>query len=229
MLRKSKASIAFPLVVLILAALTIPVFLFIDHYKPPHPPRHPPLAKWIDVGIFCQETSKPVPDGLAVRCIGENYEGVGFTKNGHVLFGSGLVDGTFTISWYWGKEYTYGVTINCSRITWKFDYYVPNPTITKHFKYDTKYGDYPPVVGLHVSLYDSDELVVTLATDDTGTVVFDGHYVDVCHEYYLKWLWGGEEYKEGPIHFIYEEGKLLVVSWEDTNKLPAKSGGGELG
>jgi len=186
-----------------------------------------PLGKYIDVGIFCEETEEPVPDGLAVRLVGQGFDITLRTVNGRVLFGSGIPDGTYTISWFWNKAYSYEVTIDCSQITWYFDYYVPNPIIIKHFYYDLYHAHYPPIVGLHVTLWENGIPIASQLTDGTGTVRFDGYYIDVCKEYYLTWTWGGTDYQEGPIHFIYEDGKLLVCVWEGTNYLEPKSGGGK--
>ncbi|MEM2566976.1 MAG: hypothetical protein QXH20_00680 [Candidatus Bathyarchaeia archaeon] len=234
MLRKSSASIAFPLIILVLVALTVSSFLFIESVDACHRrhrrPRPPPPAKWIKVTILCEETGVPVPDGLAVTIEGMGFKDTKYTKDGTVLFGSGLIDGTYTISWYWGEPYSYTVTINCSKITWEFEYTVPNPQIIKHFYYDAPYFKNAPVEGLKVTLLDGGAPVVTLETDETGTVVFDGRYVAVCHEYYLRWLWGGKEYIEGPIHFEYDKfGRLLELVWEGKNALEAKGGGGGIG
>lgn len=218
--RKKKAVVftAF-LLILAIASILIPL----SSVKP-----RPPLGKWIDVGIYCAETEEPVPNGLAVRLVGEGYNIIGFTKDGHVLFGSGLVDGTYVVSWYWNAPYEYEVTIDCSLITWYFDYYVPNPTITKHFYYETPYNGFPPIVGLKVTLVEDGVPIASQVTDTTGTVFFGGDLVEVCKEYYLTWTYGGVDDSEGPIHFAYDEfGQLPVCAWEGTNYLEPKSGGGK--
>lgn len=183
-----------------------------------------PLATWIDIGLYCRETKDSIPDGLSVRLIGQGYDVTERTVNGHVLFGSGLVDGTYSVSWYWNEPYERVVEINCSKITWDFGFCVPNPTITKHYKYDTPYMDYPAIVGLNVTLMENGLPAAWQLTDPSGTVVFDGNNVDVCNDYTLTWLWGSVPYSTDPIHFGYENGELLVCAWEETNYLPAKSG-----
>ncbi|MCS7124531.1 MAG: hypothetical protein NZ932_03850 [Candidatus Bathyarchaeota archaeon] len=238
MLRKSNVSTAFPLLVLMLCALIVSSFFVIGvvdacHRRPRPPcprPRPQPPGKWIEVTILCEETGKPIPDGLAVKCEGPmNFADIKFTKNGKVLFGSGVIDGTYVISWTWcGKLWSRTVTIDCSKLIWQFEYKVPNPKIIKHFYYDAPYFDNPPIAGLDVTLYVGTTPVVTLKTDDTGTVVFDGKYVEVGKEYYLKWLWGGVEETEGPITFKYDDfGRLMNCVWEGKNYLKPKGGGGE--
>jgi len=217
--KKTIVATAF-LTTLMMFGAFIPIFWFKNNASP--------LDKWIEVSIFCAETEEPVPDGLAIRLVGQGYDMTERTKAGTALFGSGLVDGTYTISWYWNGEYFKEVTIDCSKITWHFDYYVPNPTITKHFKYKTPYNNYPPIIGLDVSLYEDDVFIISLKTDETGTVFFGGLYIDVSKDYYLTWVWGGEPAQVGPIHFAYDaDGKLQVCAWEETNFLEPKSGGGK--
>ena len=184
----------------------------------------PQLGKCIEVGIFCQETQCPVPEGLAVTITGEGFSETLLTQpDGYTCqFGSGLVDGTYLISFYWNGPYEYEVCIDCSQIVWTFDYCVPNPTITKHFVYDLV--SYDPIVGLTVDLVDAAGAIVSSAvTDATGTVTFDGTIVTACQEYTLQWMWGGALQSEGPISFCYTEGELLECCWEQTNYLEPKS------
>jgi len=225
--RRNKAVvfIAFLWILLILGII-IPIFW--GKYNKPH--KSSPPGKYIKVGVFCTETGDPVPDGLAVRCVGPyGYDVIGKTSKGYAFFGSGVADGTYTISWTWcGKLWTYDVTIDCSKLTWVFDYKVPNPTITKHFLYDTEWGEFPPVIGLNVILLENGEPIATKTTDGTGTVVFGGDLVEVCKNYTLRYTWGGTTYTipSPPIHFAYtEDGKLMVCSWEETNYLDPKGGG----
>ena len=216
---KTKASIAL-LVLATILAIIITLF-FVGSASP--------LVKWIDVGLSCSETGEHVPDGLAIKLFGMGYEVTEYTTDGRVQFGSGLVDGTYDISWFWCVERVETVTIDCSKLTWTFDFEVPNPTIIKHFVYDTPYNDYPPVVGLNVSLLNNGtpEVIAWQLTDATGTVTFGGDLVAVCKEYSLAWTWGGVEASEGPIHFVYDDlCRLCENVWEQTNYLPAKSGGG---
>jgi len=224
--RKTIATTAF-LIFLVCALFIIPFFgnnvNLVDACRHRRP-RHPPLGKYVDVGIFCSETEVPVPDGLAVRLVGMGYDITLRTKSGHVLFGSGIPDGTYTLSWYWNGEYTDTVTIDCSQITWHFDYYVPNPVIIKHFYYNISHEGYPPIVGLEVTLMEDGVPIASQATDATGTVTFGGDLVDVCKEYYLTWTYGGTGASEGPIHFAYDaDGKLLECVWEGSNYLEPKS------
>jgi len=189
------------------------------------------LGKYIQVCVFCQETEEPIPAGLAVTVEGQGYKGTLYTneKGCTGRFGSGLVDGNYAIQFYWNEPYSYDVTINCSKIVWSFNYHVPNPVIIKHFYYDLKCddGSYPPVVGLNVSLVENSIPIAWQLTDAKGTVMFDGHYVDVCKEYQLAWTWGGIGAIEPTptIHFGYEDGKLLECLWEHTNYLEPKSDG----
>jgi len=224
--KKTIAATAF--LIFLICILLIPFFSnIVDacwRHKP-HKPRRPPLGKYIDVGIFCAETEEPVPDGLAVRLVGMGYDITMRTVKGHVLFGSGIPDGTYTLSWWWNGPYEDTVTIDCSQITWHFDYYVPNPVIIKHFYYDISHEGYPPIVGLNVSLLENGVPIAWQLTDATGTVTFGGDFVDVCKEYYLTWTYGGVDSNEGPIHFAYNaDGKLLECVWEGYNYLEPKSG-----
>jgi len=231
MSKKRIATTAF-LLFLMLIAFLVPLFWNNVEacHRRPHKPRHPPLGKYIVVGIFCQETEEPVPDGFAVRLTGQGYDATMYTKDGLVRFGSGLPDGTYVISFYWNGPYEYEVTIeDCSQITWYFDYYVPNPVIIKHFYYETEWADgFPPIVGLNVTLVENGVPIAWQLTDATGTVTFGGDLVDVCKEYYLTWTYGGVDDQEGPIHFAYDEyGQLLECIWEGYNYLEPKSGGGK--
>jgi len=226
--KKRIAATAF--LIFLVCALLIPFFSNIveacNRRHRPYIPRHPPLGKYIDVGIFCAETEDPVPDGLAVRLTGMGHDIQLYTASGHVLFGSGIPDGTYTLSWYWNGLYSYEVTIDCSQLTWHFDYCVPNPVIIKHFYYDISHEGYPPIVGLTVTLWEDGVPITSAVTDATGTVTFDGYWVDVCKEYYLRWTYGGVDAQEGPIHFAYDaDGKLLQCAWEGFNYLEPKSGG----
>lgn len=186
------------------------------------------LAIWTDIGIHCEDTGEHAPDGLAVRLYGEGYDSTHYTADGHVQFGSGLVDGTYTIEWFWGDLYVETVTIECSQIWWYFDYYVPNPDIYKQLLYDTPYGDYPPIVEKEVFLYENGGLKTSGFTDAEGWVHFGGDVVAVCKDYYLEWMWGDEAYTTDIIHFGYEDCKLCILEWRETNYLPAKSGGDKM-
>jgi len=224
--KKTMASITLLMILLLLASIFL-AFLTNEVEACHRRRRRPPLGKYIDVRIFCSETEEPVPDGLAVRLIGMGYDWTLRTNGGHVLFGSGIPDGTYTLSWYWNGEYTDTVTIDCSQITWYFDYYVPNPTIIKHFYYDISHAGYPPIVGLNVTLVEEGVPIAWQLSDATGTVTFGGDLVDVCNEYYLTWTYGGVDDSEGPIHFAYDQyGQLLECLWEGYNYLEPKSGGG---
>jgi hypothetical protein len=183
----------------------------------------PQIGKYIEVGVFCENTQQPVPSGLAVTVEGQQFsetlytQADGFTNK----FGSGLVDGTYTISFYWGQQYSYEVTIDCSKITWTYTYYVPNPTIIKHFVYEL--DGQPTINGLAVDLTLSDGSVVASSTTDaSGTVVFDGSVVNVGVDYYLAWAWGSAPATEGPISFVYVDGQLLSTVVELTNQLEPK-------
>lgn len=190
--------------------------------RKPHP--RPPLGKYIEVGIFCSETEEPVPDGFAVTLQGMGFKDTKYTSSGLVKFGSGIPDGTYTLSWWWNGPYSYTITIDCSQITWHFDYYVPNPTIIKHFYYDIKCDPSIPIVGLNVTLVENGVPIAWQLTDSTGTVTFGGNLVDVCKEYYLTWTYGGVGASAGPIHFAYDpNGKLLECVWEESNYLEPKS------
>jgi len=204
------------------------VIITFDTPSPVVVPENKLPAKFIKVRVFCEETGSQVPAGLKVSVsdLAGTFTDIKYTgANGTGWFGSGYPDGTYIIKFYWCGERTYEVIIDCTKQYWVFDYYVPNPTITKTFLYDI--DGYPPVVGLEVSLYRGEELVVSLETDDTGTVVFDGQYVAVCEDYYLKYSWGSTECTEGPIHFAYADGELRVCLWEKTNYLEPKGGGDE--
>jgi len=137
-------------------------------------------------------------------------------------FGSGLVDGDYLIHYLWCDDYNVPVTISCDQITWIFDYCVPNPTITKHFMVDLNAGPVPKE-GLPVTLYEDGVFVSTEVTDAFGTVTWDGYVVGVCHDYTLEWTYGGITSTEGPIHFGCPPDCL---TWEQTNLLEPKSGGG---
>jgi len=218
------------LLFLMLIAFLVPSFLNnVEACHRHRPPRRPPLGKYIDVGIFCLETEEAVPDGLAIRLVGMGYDWTLRTVGGHVLFGSGIPDGTYMLSFYWNGPYSYDVTIDCSQITWQFDYYVPNPVIIKHFYYDIEHEGYPPIQGLTVTLWEDGAPITSAVTDSTGTVTFDGYWVNVCKEYYLTWTYGGEDDQEGPIHFKYDaDGKLQKCVEELFNYLEPKSGGKNL-
>lgn len=190
------------------------------------PVESPQVGTYINVGVFCEDTRRPVPEGLAVTVTGEGFTGTLYTDaQGYAgLFGSGLVDGTYVISFYWNGQYSYEVTIDCSQIVWTFDYYVANPVIIKHFVYDLE--GYPPIEGLVVDLVDPTGAVVASATTDaTGTVVFGGNFVSACVEYRLQWTWGSVLCSEGPIFFGYTDGQLLECRWECTNYLEPKTCG----
>ena len=186
----------------------------------------PQVGKYIEVGVFCRDTQCPVPAGLAVTVTGNGFKETLYTDgSGYAgLFGSGLVDGEYTISFWWNGEYTDTVTIDCSQIVWTFDYVVPNPVIIKHFVYDLE--GYPPVVGLNVDLVDaSGTVVASSVTDGTGTVVFDGTVVAAETSYWLQWLWGSVVQQEGAIVFPYVNGQLLGNVIELTNYLSPKTCG----
>jgi len=227
--RKKKAVVFTATIITVALVFVISIFFVII-------PSVSSSGKLIKVGVFCKETGLPVPFGLAVTVEGEGYMGTLYTgEDGYTgVFGSGLVDGTYTISWYWNEPYSDTVTIDCSQIVWTFDYCVPNPVIIKHFVYDLNDGTTPPKVGLEVNLYEYDGPVGTLkataTTDATGTVMFGGDVVDVCKDYLLEYTWGGTTYTvppkgSDPIHFAYTDGKLLVCSWEETNLLDPKDDG----
>ena len=94
----------------------------------PSPACIPPRGKVVKVGIFCQETRMPVPDGFAVTFtrIGGITE-TKYTVGGYVQFGDGtignwVVSGNYSIKFYWNTEFEYNVTIDCSQETWQFNY-----------------------------------------------------------------------------------------------------------
>jgi hypothetical protein len=184
-----------------------------------------PLGKVIEVCLVCAETGEPIPDGFGVTLMDDMGTPLTteYTIAGCVEFGSGLPDGTYYITYYWNEPFRHEITIDCSQIIWHFDYRVPNPTITKHFLYS---GLDIPIVGLEVVLDEDGVDIASAFTDASGTVVFGGALVDVCKVYTLEWMWGSDPYTEGPIHFEYVSGELLVCAWEATNYLEPKSGGG---
>jgi len=216
---KSSASTAF---LKILIVLTIIITIFWISLASASP-----LGKTIRVCVYCDETKDPVPQGLAINLFdkGGNILATLYTSpDGCVEFGSGLPDGEYVINFYWNQLYAYRIMIDCSQIVWQFDYYVPNPVIIKHFEYD---GLGLPVVGVGVTLVEDGFNLLYSESDNTGTVVFNGEYVDVCKVYHLEYTYGGVAYSEGPIHFEYDaNGKLQVCLWEKTNYLEPKSGGG---
>lgn len=203
------ASLMFLLIILISMFLSTPVS---------------PLGKYIVVCLECEQTGEGIP-GVDVTITGEGFEATMPTgKNGCTgPFGSGLVDGDYVIEYFWcGERYAYNVTIECSKITWYFTYEVPNPEIIKHFVYNICEQEFPPVVGLNVSLYEDGAFKAWQLTNGEGTVRFDGTVVGFCHDYTLNWTWGGIPAGEGPIHFDCPPECCI---WEKTNELEPKSGG----
>jgi len=183
----------------------------------------PPQGKVVKVGIYCQETETPVPDGLNVTLTKGFLNETQVTVDGWVTFGDGTVGnwviaGDYNISFYWNQPFKYQISIDCTKPCWQFKYYVPNPVIIKHV--ETKCEcESTPVEGLEFSLYENGVKISTKETDASGTVVFGGDLVEVCKEYVLKYTWLGTEYTEPdpPVHFKYVNGELLVCQWELTN------------
>jgi hypothetical protein len=188
-----------------------------------------PLGIYIYAEVTCEQTGEPI-EGLEVTLSGMGYGPVPMLTNAEGVagpWGSGLIDGTYVIEYFWCECQTVEVTINCSKIDWWVHITVPNPRIIKHSYYDTKYfGGCPPVVGLNYTLFEDGVPVAWNLSDQTGTVVFDGHIVRVCHEYQLGYTWGGTQYLEPstPIHFGCPPECLV---YEFNNFLEPKSGGGK--
>lgn len=192
-----------------------------------------PLGTYIIVCVYCAEQTDVGIEGVEVKVSGDFGFDTKFTGPDGCTdrFGSGYPVGTYTVSFMWnGVEQSKEVTVTCEKAEWLVEFYVPNPTIIKHFIYKTIGG--VVTENFAVELWedtDGDEnvdvLVATAWTGETGTVTFGGDIVEVCKIYYLKYTWNEVEHTVGPIHFTAVGCKTSIV-WEDTNELEPKSGGG---
>jgi len=184
-----------------------------------------PLGIYINVHVHCQQTQSPIV-GLDVTLYdinGSKIETIPTDKSGKAgPFGSGLVDGTYTIEFFWADKTSYTITINCSKITWDFYYNVDNPKIIKHFFYALNDETTPPVVGLNVTLWKDGSVFDWQLTDASGTVSW---IVDVGYDYHMTYLWGSVSYRVpavSEIHFEIPTCREDLV-WEEWNGLQPKS------
>lgn len=220
MKKRAKASIAISAAILTALGLIIPLFLV---------PSASPLGTYIQVHVQCEQTQTPIaglpvtlkhPDGTTISTMPTNADGCAGP------FGSGLQDGDYIVEFYWADTFSYPVSINCTQIRWNFSYEVCNPQIIKHFYYDLNDGSQPPVTGLNVSLYEDDVFNAWQLTDATGTVSW---VVDVCHDYALKYMWGGVQYTEPEAGYIHFDVPPASLTWEAWNGLEPKSEGSNMG
>jgi len=219
MQRKTNASIAFPLLILMMLALTISSFLFVGYvdacrrHKPPHPPRHPPLGKYIYITFTCSRTGKPIV-GLPVTIV-ETGDIAKTNDKGLVVFGSGYPPGRYTWSFeWWDGIHNHAETIDCSKQNWYFKETLPNLEVHKWF-YIKVYGEPVPYEGLEVTLNPG---YGTKTTDEDGYVEWILDYP--FGSYTLEWSWNGDDFSE-PV--VFEPGQGV---WDKTNYLDPKSGGG---
>jgi len=216
--KKTIAATAFLLFLLIIAFL-VPHFLgnLVDacgRHKPPHHHlRPPPLGKFIHITFTCSQTGKPIV-GLPVT-IGDVT--IKTNEKGEVVFGSGYGAGTYTYTFeWWDGLHSKTVTIDCTKKDWFYTETLVNPEVHKTFLIDTENNNYPPVVGLDVTLVGYG----TKTTDENGYVewVLDYPFGD----YTLEWTWNSVPASE-PVYWK----DFVDGVWKQTNKLEPKSGGGK--